>query len=70
MMVSREEDIKLAIAQVYFWIDDSESYGLMVAKFWIEDGRRRGGGKEGMGREALIGECIIIYVCCQGSHLA
>ena len=42
-----------------FWIDSSESYGLMVAKLWIEDGRGRGGGKQGMAREASIGECII-----------
>jgi len=50
---------------VKFWIDGSESYGLTAAKFWIEDGRGRGGAKEGMGREASIGECIVIYVCCQ-----
>ena len=52
-----------------FWIDGSESYGLMVVKFWIEDGRDRGGGKEGMDRGTSIGECVIIYVCCLGSRL-
>jgi hypothetical protein len=40
---------------VKFWIDGSESYGLMVAKV-IEDGRDRGGGKEGMGGDASLGE--------------
>ena len=56
------------IKAVKFWIDDRESYGLIVAKFWIEDGRGRGGGKEGISREGSIGECIVIYVCCQGSQ--
>ena len=52
-----------------FWIDDNENYGLMIAKFWIEDDRDRGGGKEGMDRGMSIGECVIKYVCCQGSRL-
>jgi hypothetical protein len=54
---------------VKFWIDGIESYGFIVAKFWIEDGRDRGGGKEGKGGDTSIEECILIYVCCQGAHL-